>query len=199
MQKLNPHRKVIVITGGPCGGKTMIIKELRGNIDYAEQIITLPEAIFTALKTNISPKDKLFQKIIVEIQAGMEYALDSCNNSDRIIICNRGTLDPFAYWINSGWEKDEFFSFTETSVDEHYDRYTAVIHLQSTAINAREYYLKYPRAERHEPPEEAAKIDKLLYKSWMKHKNYFFIENNKFNWREKKGKALSIIEDIINY
>lgn len=134
--------------------------------------------------------------MIVEIQSAMEEALDKCLD-DELIICDRGTLDPLAYWEANNWNTNEFFSITQTNLQEHYNRYSTVVHLQTTAINAIEFYKHYPDAHRGATSEQASNIDYLLKKIWEKHPNYYFIENNAAGWHEKRDKTLEIIYKTI--
>jgi predicted ATPase len=177
MIKPNPNRKIIVLTGGPGGGKTTLIDELCNNQLYKDKFVALPEAVFYVLQTRIPPKEKLFQRLMVEVQSAMENAIDAGFERGKIILCHRGTLDPLAYWLNNGWEEKDFFQFTQTIFNEHFNRYHAVIHLQTAAANAVNEYKYYPDSHRNENPEQAEQLDSLLAGVWKEHRNYYFIES----------------------
>jgi predicted ATPase len=195
---INPilFRKIIVITGGPCGGKTTLIDELCKNALYNDMFVTLPESVFYVLQTGTSTKEKLFQQVMVEVQAAMENVLDRCFEHNKIILCHRGTLDPLAYWLNNGWDEKDFFSYTHTTLKEHFNRYHAVIHLQTAGAKAVNYYQFYPDAHRHENPNQAMQIDTLLAYVWKEHLNYYFIESNA-DWEIKRDKFFSLINSIL--
>ncbi len=195
MENNATHNKVIVLTGGPGGGKTTLIKELCTIPEYANHIISLPEAVFYALQTGISPIEPVFQRLMVEIQSGMEDAVATCF-PDKIILCHRGTLDPIAYWLNAGRPETDFYTLTNTSQQQHYDRYTAVIHLQTAAVNAQSAYQYYPNAHRGEPPDKAARLDELLYEVWRDHPRYHFIKSSP-DWEEKRACYFKIMDKII--
>jgi predicted ATPase len=195
MTSLSPNRVVIAITGGPGGGKTTLMDELYKNSQYKNKFVVLPEAVFYVLQTKTSPAEKLFQKIMVEVQSAMENAIDRCFEPGKIILCHRGTLDPLAYWLNNCWNESEFFKFTQTSFKEHFNRYNAVIHLQTSAKNAETDYRFYPDAHRHEDPKQAVQIDNLLANVWKKHPNYSFIKSE-VHLEIKRKEFFSLIERI---
>jgi len=177
-------RAVIVLTGGPGGGKTTLINELQCDPEWANRIIALPEAISIAGRVGISMREPLFQKLRVETQATMEGVLDRAlgNEDSRVILCHRGTLNPLAYWLDRGWSEEEFFAFTETQRKEHYQRYTAVIHLVTAADDAPQAYKRFPEAHRPEQPEVAIRLDRLLEQVWCGHPRYFQIDNVGRDW-----------------
>ena len=69
-------RPVVVLTGGPGGGKSTLIDDLRQNPMWTDRFVALPEAAQYARFANISPSEKLFQRTIVNLQMGLEDGLD---------------------------------------------------------------------------------------------------------------------------
>jgi predicted ATPase len=51
---------LIVLTGGPGGGKTTLIEELLGVSAWSNRVVALPETIFLLGQVGISPREKLF-------------------------------------------------------------------------------------------------------------------------------------------
>jgi hypothetical protein len=190
---------VIVLTGGPGGGKTTLIEELTHDPAWSGHFAALPEAIFTMRHANISLREKLFQRVMVQMQMAMEDALARALEPDhrRIILCHRGSLDPFAYWLDRGWPEDEFFKYTGTAREEHYRRYAAVIHLVTAADGAEHAYQRWPEAHRPETIEDARRIDRLLEHAWCDHPNYFRLDNQGRGWAEKSGQAQMILAGFL--
>jgi predicted ATPase len=189
---------LIVLTGGPGGGKTTLINELSRDPAWVDRFAALPEAIFTLRHSNISPKEKLFQRAMVQMQWAMEDGLSRVLEEDgRIILCHRGSLDPLAYWLMRGWEEEEFFLFTGMRREEHFQRYTAVIHLVTAADGAEHAYERWPDAHRPETMEESIRLDHLLGKIWQNHPHYYQLDNHGISWEEKSMKAKEIIQRLL--
>ena len=102
----------------------------------------------------LSPRGKLFQRVMVHLQIALEDGLNRAlgPNDSRAILCHRGSLDPLAYWLDRGWQEDEFFTFTGTTLEMHYQRYAVVLHLVTAADGAAEYYKRWPDAHRRRHP-----------------------------------------------
>ena len=192
-------RPTIVLTGGPGGGKTTLIDELLHDSAWDRRVAALPEAISLMRPLNISPSERLFQRVMVHLQLSLEDGLHRALGPDdpRLIMCHRGTLDPLAYWLDRGWPEDEFFAFTETQRQDLYRRYTAAIHLVTAADGAAWAYKKWPEAHRPEEPADAIRIDRLLQQAWGGHPNYFRIDNEGRDWPDKSRAAREILARLL--
>ena len=192
-------RPIIVLTGGPGGGKTTLIEELSRDPAWGGRVAALPEAIFAMRHLGISMQEKLFQRVMVYQQMALEDGLERAFDPDdrRAILCHRGTLDPLAYWLDRGWAEAEFFEYTKTTRQEHYQRYTAVIHLVTAAKGAPSHYSRWPEAHRPEQIEEAIRLDEWLYQVWRDHPNYHRLGNEGCDWATKAEAARAILERFI--
>jgi predicted ATPase len=189
---------VIVLTGGPGGGKSTLIEDLRQDPAWSERFVALPEAVQYARFVNISTDEKLFQRVIVRLQMGLEDGLASALGSQegRFILCHRGSLDALAFWKQRGWPEDEFFEYTGTTPAQHYARYTAVIHLVTSADGVPAAYTRWPQAHRPEEANEAIFLDKWLQQAWGNHPKYFRIDNEQRDWPTKAQHAREILADL---
>lgn len=194
---MNPIR-VVVLTGGPGGGKTAFIEELSHDPVWTRRFRALPEAISLMGDLDLSIRDKAFQREMVRLQIAQEDSLlrNINNENQRIILCNRGSLDPLAYWLECGWQEQEFFKYTGTNRQGHYQRYAAVIQLVTAADGAEQAYKRWPEAHRLETPEAAIRIDRLLQQAWGGHRCYFRIDNAGRDWPAKAQKAREILMEL---
>ncbi len=195
---MNP-RPVIVLTGGPGGGKSSLIEDLRRDPAWAQRFVALPETVHYAKFVNIPYTEKLFQRAMVYLQIGLEDALNRAldANDPRAIICHRGTLDPLAFWQQRGWAVDEFFDFTRTTRAQHYNRYAAIIHLVTAADGAPDAYTRFPASHRPEEAGEAIALDRWLNEAWRDHPRHFRIDNVEKNWADKLRAAREIFAGLV--
>lgn len=184
-------RPVIVLTGGPGGGKTTLIRYLARDAAWASSFAALPEADFGAWDFNLPRGEKLFQRIVVRCQEALEDALgEALGPADpRGILCHRGSLDPLASWLQAGWPEQEFFDFTETTREGHYARYTAVLHLVTNALDVPREHTRWPGLNSPRAVEEAVEIDERLAKIWGGHPCYIKISNEGRDWLAKFAAA----------
>jgi hypothetical protein len=189
-------RKLIVLTGGPGGGKTSLIQELLRDPARAERFAALPETIFALRQVGVSPSQRLFQRVMVHLQIALEDGLDRALGVDdpRAILCHRGSLDPLAYWLDRGWPEEEFFAFAGTRRQDLYDRYTAIVHLVTAADGAVAHYTRWPDSHRPEQIEDAIRLDRLLHQVWRDHPCHHRIDNEGRDWEAKAQAALTVLE-----
>jgi len=139
-----PRRLVVVSTGGPGGGRSTLLEELKQDPAWEGRLLILPQAVQAMHSVNLSPREKLFQRVLVILQMGLEDGLVRSLESQgpRLILCHRGSLDPLAFWRSREWPENEFFPFTRTRREDHYQRYAAVVHLVTAANDAAWAYKK---------------------------------------------------------
>jgi hypothetical protein len=192
-------RPVIVLTGGPGGGKSTLIEDLKRDPAWTGRFVALPETVHYARFATISPHDKLLQRVIVHLQMALEDGLDHAlgPQDSRLIICHRGSLDPLAFWRQRDWPEAEFFSFTGTCLEDHYRRYVAVIHLVTSAEGVPSEYTRWPVAHRPEEADEAICLDRWLNQAWSGHPHYFRLSNEGRDWPAKSREARNILSSLL--
>lgn len=190
---------VVVLTGGPGGGKSALLSRLRYGygIVGSYRILILEEAICGMRFTRLDPHSEPFQCALVAVQAATEELACQLLASEppAVLLTHRGTLDPCAFWQSFGHSAESFFEMTRTSLTDHYARYTAVLHMESAAVRTPCNYTRYPDAHRPESISEAARLDALLGDLWHGHPHYYLIPARE-SLEEKLEEAMKHLFDV---
>ena len=195
----------IVITGGPCGGKTTVLGELTKLLRSLGYTVYLSSEVATELiNDGIRPfgDNKLdirtFQSMILDAQIAKENirrsAALACNNSKVAILYDRGILD------NRGYIDDTIFNefLIERNLSESniLTRYDLVIHLVTAAIGKEEFYTTENNSARTETVEEARMQDAKTLAAWRNHPNLRIVGNDTL-FDEKVNKVKNYIRSYI--
>lgn len=188
----------IVLSGGPGGGKSSLMRELRAEDPDAERYLLVPEAASLLISAGLESRTKPFQRQVVRLQIALEDAVaaaagDCGDGAGKVLICDRGTIDSLAYWRLGGWDEQEFFDLTGMGLEDHLRRYYGVICLQTTAIGAEVHYHRGTATGRNEDLREAAEIDALCNQAWSSHPRYELIENAGRDWPAKSRAARDVL------
>lgn len=175
----------IVLTGGPCAGKTTALSWIQNNLPkYGYKVLFVPETAteligggvdYKECKTNLD-----FQRCMMQLQLEKERVFEQAARSmDRdkiLIVCDRGAIDNKAYMT----ELDFLRLCEELGLNEVElrDRYDAVFHLVTAAKGALNAYTTANNAARREKPEEAAALDDKLIAAWTGHPHLRVIDNS---------------------
>ncbi|MGB0645861.1 MAG: ATP-binding protein [Bradymonadia bacterium] len=195
----NPFR--LVLTGGPCGGKTTSLAQLRERLESAGYaVFVVPEipSILIGGGANLgglSAQDfRVFETNVLSLQLGFENAFIDLARADSkrsVIIYDRGLMDPSAYVTSELWsELLESNGWTEEGLCD--DRYDLVIHLTSASIGAPDHYVWSLEGIRKEPPELAADLDQKVERAWRRHPEHHVIDNST-NFDEKLERVWALI------
>lgn len=184
----------IVLTGGPGAGKTTAADLFRREI--GERIVIVPEAAtllfaggFPRLKSTIARKAT--QKAIYNVQKSFED-FNSEIYPDRILLCDRGTVDGAVYWPEG---EAAFFQSINSSLEEEFKRYDAVIFFESAAKGGASIESGNPY--RNESIEEARTLDQKLKKIWSQHHNFYLIPNEQ-SFFKKITMAIRCLELLVD-
>jgi len=177
----------LVLTGGPCGGKTTAQNRLATFFEsLGWRVFRVPETATILLGGGISfalldEKQRLeFQENLLKTMFQIEntyFSLASTQTRNCLVICDRGAMDCSAYLPRSEWEAI-LDNSNLNEVDIRDNRYDQVIHLVTAARGAAEHYTRSNNKARTEDLELAITNDKLVGEAWVGHPYYDFIDNS---------------------
>lgn len=204
-----PEIKKIVLTGGPCAGKTTALVKITEYFSgFGYKVFNVPEVptIYSTAGWNyLTPNRDLYyqgERAILETQLALEdqfMRLAEVCTRPVLIVCDRGTMDISAYIKPEEWE--EITAMAGTNSNELRERYDAVLHLVSAADGAEQYYTTATNATRYEKANEeglqlARELDKKVIRAWMGHPHLRVI-NNHDNFDNKLNRVLKEISKVV--
>ena len=176
----------IVLTGGPCAGKTTTIANVK---DYLEglgyHVLLLNECATELINGGIRPfgDNQIpvfdFQNEIMNLQLYKEKRyLDIIDklpeDTECIILSDRGILDSKAYLGDELFTK--LVNQNNLKEEDLGKRYDMVIHMVTVASDVKNRYNTTTNTARFENADEAIDLDKRTSKVWSKHNNFKVIE-----------------------
>ena len=156
----------IVITGGPCAGKSTAMSWIRNAFSHrGYTVLIVPETATELITGGVAPwtcqTNADYQKCQVELQLTKERLFEQAASgmaSEKIlIVCDRGVMDNRAYMNEEEFE--DVLRALDGDLIDWRDRYDAVFHLVTAANGAEEFYTKANNAARYESVEEAVQVN----------------------------------------
>ncbi len=166
---------MLVLTGGPCAGKSSVIEHLRSALPHAAFV---PESATILLSGGYPVPGREveysstwrhhFQGAILELQLRLEnfWLAEAERTGKELLVLDRGVLDGAAYLEGGIREYAETF---ELDIEVTLQRYHAIYHLESLATGDPASYGKQGNAERMESLEEAAQLELTTREAWSTH------------------------------
>ena len=203
-ETLNREQKItrIVITGGPCAGKTTAMSWIQNAFTKKGYMVLFVDETATQLISGGAPwkftrNNKEYQYCVTRLMLAKEQVFTDIAKTFEaekvLIVCDRGTLDNRAYM------SDEEFRYVldklgtnEVELRDHYD---AVFHLVTAAKGAEKFYTLANNAARYETPEEAIRVDDGLIAAWTGHPHLRIIDNR----YDFDRKMLMLISEIASF
>lgn len=185
----------IVITGGPCAGKSTALSWVQREFtQLGYTVLFVPETATELISGGVAPwtcgNTADYQKCQLMLQLEKEKIFEIAArtmNADKIlIVCDRGALDSKAYMNDLEFNKAvQLIGSNEVDLRDSYD---AVFHLVTAAKGAHEYYTTANNSARTETPEQAVVLDDKLISAWTGHPHFRVIDNS--STFENKMKSL---------
>ena len=201
--------KKIVLTGGPCAGKTTALVKITEYFSgFGYKVFNVPEVptIYSTAGWNyLTPNRDLYfegERAILTTQLALEdqfAKLAEVCTKPVLIVCDRGTMDISAYMKPEEW--DTITGMAGTSPSELRERYDAVLHLVSAADGAEQYYTTATNSTRYEQANEeglriARELDKKVIRAWTGHPHLRVI-NNHDDFDTKLNRVLKEISTVV--
>jgi CYTH domain-containing protein/predicted ATPase len=163
----------IVVTGGPCAGKTSAMVALvawavsRGYVP-----LIVPEAATVLITAGLDPRSPEFQEAVIDHVIMMDMIflrqaeLLQAHGMKPLLIHDRGLFDQLAYMSEA-----DFFALAKSRGIEptrvRNEWYLDVIFMRSAAVGAEEFYDLASNVARYETLEEARALDERTLHAWV--------------------------------
>ncbi|XP_035226338.1 TRPL translocation defect protein 14-like isoform X2 [Stegodyphus dumicola] len=189
---LDPEKKEktvyrLVLTGGPCSGKTTGQARLCTFFEnLGWKVYRVPEAATVLLNggvrfPDLTPSDaEKFQENLLKTMMAMEetyFSLAATCNRNCLVICDRGTMDAAAFIPKDVWDK-MLSANGWNPVQLRDNRYNQVVHLITAANGAEEFYNIEDNSCRTEGIELARTRDLRAAEAWIGHPYIDVIDNS---------------------
>jgi predicted ATPase len=183
----------IALTGGPGGGKTTAADLFRREL--GEAVVIVPESA-TILFAGGFPRyrqqdaERAAQSAIFNVQRNLED-VQSARYPERILLCDRGTIDGGAYWPNG--DRD-FFQAMGTSLEVELQRYDAVVFFETAAVAGDS--IEGGNPVRCESMAEAVALDARLRKLWAPHPRFVLVPHSP-SFLHKITVGLAVLQSLV--
>lgn len=152
----------IVLTGGPCGGKTESMHEFYSKLKREYNVSMNEETAFGLLNLGYLEEIPMstfdFQNLLFKIQFINEYNVE---NRCDVLLCDRGLLDSMAYLSNDNYKK--ILKQNNVEIDKILSTYNFALYFRTIAY---EYPELFRQLRIYESPLSAVKRDKQALKIW---------------------------------
>lgn len=193
----------IVITGGPCAGKSTAMSWIQNAFTQrGYQVLFVPETATELITGGVAPwtcGSNLDYQICqiglqMEKERIFEQAAKTMDCDKVLIVCDRGMLDNKAYMTEM--EFQQVLTLMNQNEVELRDSYGAVFHLVTAAKGAEKFYTTSNNAARTETVEEAAALDDKLIAAWTGHPHLRII-NNTSDFENKMKRLIAEISAFL--
>lgn len=175
----------IVITGGPCAGKTTAMSWIQNAFSRMGYTVLFVDETATQLISGgaapwLSASNRDFQWHLMQLQLDKERAfadIAATMKADKVlIVCDRAALDNRAYMTDAEFR----YALRQLNTNEVTlrDQYDAVFHLVTAAKGAEAFYTLANNAARTETPQQAIALDDKIIAAWTGHPHLRLIDNS---------------------
>lgn len=172
----------MVITGGPCSGKTSLWDLLGRRCPGAVRVPETATALILSGRTPGNMGIEAFQRLVFRQQLQAEE--DALRQGD-FLLCDRGLADGLAYFPG-------LLASVGISREALLERYALILHL--AVVRDREIYARFAGGNpaRTEDHTEALRLDRRIERVYASHGRYFRLTGS---MKVKQARALEILRD----
>lgn len=197
---------LIVLTGGPCAGKSTALSTLQQRLEgHGFTVFALPEVASLMFNAGANwtqfagsePGLALFQTELARIQIEHEQRFTDLGRSTgkpSIVICDRGLFDGKAFCTPGVWT--QVLTGLNATEPELMKRYDAVVHMVTAADGADAFY-NFDNPARRENLPEALEVDEKLRRCWEDHPGLTVVDNRNKPFAQKIQEVVSIIYKLV--
>ena len=192
----------IVLTGGPCGGKTTALSILNEHLkSYGVDVYEVNEQATSLMRSGKTPENMgvyefhslLFSNQLAEEEAALKQA-ELSEKSKAVVICDRGLLDSRAYVPAEAFDKySALHGLNEARIRNRYD---AVFHMVTAADGAQEHYTLQNNETRSEDLAKARALDEEIMSLWVGTEHLRIIDN-KGSFADKLNRLLEEVLAVL--
>ncbi len=202
-EKRNVKITKIVLTGGPCAGKTTALNWIDNYFSKrGYRVLMIPETATQLIPNGVAPwtcgTNYDYQKCQAILQKTKEevydYAAGTMKDDKILIVCDRGMLDNSAYMKKAEFKR--LLRELNTSEVKERDYYDAVFHLITAAKGKPEAYTLENNKARSEGISEAIELDDKIIAAWTGHPHLRVIDNST-DFEEKLERLLKEITSFL--
>jgi len=202
-EPIAPTRRIhkLVLTGGPCGGKTTGQARLATFFEnLGWKVFRVPETATVLMSGGISfgelNEEQVldFQEHLVVTMMALEetyFSMAEKCTQNVLIIADRGVMDASAFISRENWEKI-LAKLNLEDIEISDNRYHQVVHMQSAALGAEKFYTTEDHSARFEGLELARERDRRAMDSWRDHP-YVDIIDNRADFDSKINKLIDVV------
>jgi len=203
LQGAHPRRRIykLVLTGGPCGGKTTGQAKLATFFEnLGWKVFRVPETATVLMSGGIAfgelNEEQIFdfQENLIRTMIALEdtyFTMAAKSDQNCLVICDRGLMDASAYIEHPKWlELLKKLHLQEESMCE--DRYHHVVHMVSAAYGAEDFYSVDGHEARYEGLELARERDQRSMEAWGEHP-YVDVVDNRADFETKLKHLVDVV------
>ncbi|MBQ8815211.1 MAG: AAA family ATPase [Lachnospiraceae bacterium] len=193
----------IVVTGGPCAGKSTAMSWLQNAFTQkGYRVLFVPETATELITGGVAPwtcgSNLDYQICQIGLQMEKERIFEQAARTmgcDKVlIVCDRGVIDNKAYMTEM--EFQQALTIMKQNEVELRDSYDAVFHLVTAAKGAEKYYTTANNTARKETVEEATALDDKIIAAWTGHPHLRII-NNSSDFENKMKRLIAEISAFL--